>query len=192
MCLYSSPYRQNDYGQIGSGSNENAVVPRFVEGVDHVSKVTCGANHSLALTGTIMIHRQYTKFCPMLQYLCQVPVTSLSLICSIISWPCTHYARFYFHKNTPAQISWTTSLPHRADVTSQELSLCTSKITYFTQFYANIRALKPSIGTSPERGRQGERERKRERVLARIWPWLLIHNSHCLLHTFQNSFRLWR
>ncbi|XP_027132478.1 probable E3 ubiquitin-protein ligase HERC2 isoform X3 [Larimichthys crocea] len=42
---------QNDYGQIGSGSNENAVVPRFVEGVDHVSKVTCGANHSLALTG---------------------------------------------------------------------------------------------------------------------------------------------
>ncbi|TKS78881.1 BTB domain-containing protein 1 Regulator of chromosome condensation and [Collichthys lucidus] len=42
---------QNDYGQIGSGSNGNAVVPRFVEGVDHVSKVTCGANHSLALTG---------------------------------------------------------------------------------------------------------------------------------------------
>ncbi|XP_039875034.1 protein RCC2-like isoform X2 [Simochromis diagramma] len=42
---------QNDYGQIGSGSNENAVVPRFVERVDHVSKVTCGANHNLALTG---------------------------------------------------------------------------------------------------------------------------------------------
>ncbi|XP_051279711.1 X-linked retinitis pigmentosa GTPase regulator-like isoform X2 [Dicentrarchus labrax] len=42
---------QNDYGQIGSGSNENVVVPRFVECVDHVSKVTCGANHNLALTG---------------------------------------------------------------------------------------------------------------------------------------------
>lgn len=56
MCLCSSPYRQNDYGQVGSGSNENAVVPRFVECVDHVSKVTCGANHSLALTGTVM-HR---------------------------------------------------------------------------------------------------------------------------------------
>lgn len=54
MCLYSSPYRQNDYGQIGSGSNENVVVPRFVECVDHVSKVTCEANHNLALTGTVM------------------------------------------------------------------------------------------------------------------------------------------
>ncbi|XP_073322767.1 uncharacterized protein [Pagrus major] len=42
---------QNDYGQVGNGSNENAVVPRFVECVDHVSKVTCGANHNLALTG---------------------------------------------------------------------------------------------------------------------------------------------
>ncbi|XP_047185060.1 uncharacterized protein LOC118313456 isoform X2 [Scophthalmus maximus] len=42
---------QNDYGQIGSGSNENVVVPRFVECVGHVSKVTCGANHNLALTG---------------------------------------------------------------------------------------------------------------------------------------------
>nr|XP_020450252.1 ultraviolet-B receptor UVR8-like [Monopterus albus] len=42
---------QNDYGQIGSGSNENVVIPRFVESVSHVSKVTCGANHSLALTG---------------------------------------------------------------------------------------------------------------------------------------------
>ncbi|XP_039658210.1 ultraviolet-B receptor UVR8-like [Perca fluviatilis] len=42
---------QNDYGQIGSGSEENVVIPRFVEGVDHVSKVTCGANHNLALTG---------------------------------------------------------------------------------------------------------------------------------------------
>ncbi|XP_050931268.1 E3 ubiquitin-protein ligase HERC2 [Lates calcarifer] len=42
---------QNDYGQIGSGSNENAVVPHFVECVGHVSKVTCGANHNLALTG---------------------------------------------------------------------------------------------------------------------------------------------
>ncbi|XP_067463736.1 uncharacterized protein [Thunnus thynnus] len=41
---------QNDYGQIGSGSNENVIVPRFVECVDHVSKVTCGANHNLALT----------------------------------------------------------------------------------------------------------------------------------------------
>ncbi len=54
MCLYSSPYRHNDYGQVGCGSNENAVVPRFVEGVDHVSKVTCGANHNLALTGTVI------------------------------------------------------------------------------------------------------------------------------------------
>ncbi|XP_059192690.1 uncharacterized protein LOC131974411 [Centropristis striata] len=42
---------QNDYGQIGSGSDENVVVPRFVECVDRVSKVTCGANHNLALTG---------------------------------------------------------------------------------------------------------------------------------------------
>ncbi|XP_071338757.1 uncharacterized protein [Trachinotus anak] len=42
---------QNDYGQIGSGSNENVVVPRLVECVGHVSKVTCGANHNLALTG---------------------------------------------------------------------------------------------------------------------------------------------
>ncbi|XP_028269737.1 ultraviolet-B receptor UVR8-like [Parambassis ranga] len=41
---------QNDYGQIGSGSNENAVVPHLVECVDHVSKVTCGANHNLVLT----------------------------------------------------------------------------------------------------------------------------------------------
>ncbi|XP_049433990.1 probable E3 ubiquitin-protein ligase HERC2 isoform X1 [Epinephelus fuscoguttatus] len=41
----------NDYGQIGSGSDETVVVPRFVERVDHVSKVTCGANHNLALTG---------------------------------------------------------------------------------------------------------------------------------------------
>lgn len=32
----------------------------------------------------------------------------------------------------------------------------------------------------------------RERELVRVWPWLLIHNSHWLLHTFQNSFRLWR
>ncbi|KAK2837410.1 hypothetical protein Q5P01_014622 [Channa striata] len=43
--------RQNDYGQIGSGSNENAVVPRFVECVHHVSKAACGANHNLVLTG---------------------------------------------------------------------------------------------------------------------------------------------
>ncbi|XP_038560576.1 RCC1 domain-containing protein RUG3, mitochondrial-like isoform X1 [Micropterus salmoides] len=42
---------QNDYGQIGCGSNENVVVPRFVECVHHVSKVTCGSNHNLALTG---------------------------------------------------------------------------------------------------------------------------------------------
>ncbi|XP_040897961.1 ultraviolet-B receptor UVR8-like [Toxotes jaculatrix] len=42
---------QNDYGQIGSGSNENVVVPRFVECVGHVSKVACGANHNLVLTG---------------------------------------------------------------------------------------------------------------------------------------------
>ncbi|XP_068422589.1 uncharacterized protein [Clinocottus analis] len=42
---------QNDYGQIGCGSDENVVVPRFVEFVDRVSKVTCGANHNLALTG---------------------------------------------------------------------------------------------------------------------------------------------
>lgn len=54
ICFCSSPYRQNDYGQVGSGSNENAVVPRFVRGVDHVLKVACGANHNLALTGTVM------------------------------------------------------------------------------------------------------------------------------------------
>ncbi|XP_062236164.1 uncharacterized protein LOC133933229 isoform X1 [Platichthys flesus] len=42
---------QNDYGQIGSGPNENVVIPRFVERVGRVSKVTCGANHNLALTG---------------------------------------------------------------------------------------------------------------------------------------------
>lgn len=53
-CLRSSPNRQNDYGQIGSGSKENVVIPRFVEFEDRVSKVTCGANHNLALTGTIM------------------------------------------------------------------------------------------------------------------------------------------
>ncbi|XP_034547960.1 secretion-regulating guanine nucleotide exchange factor-like isoform X2 [Notolabrus celidotus] len=45
---------QNDYGQIGSGSNANAVIPHFVEGVGHVLKVTCGANHNLALTGTVI------------------------------------------------------------------------------------------------------------------------------------------
>ncbi|KAI3372475.1 hypothetical protein L3Q82_022961 [Scortum barcoo] len=44
---------QNDYGQIGCGSNENAVVPRFLECMGRVSKVTCGANHNLALTGTV-------------------------------------------------------------------------------------------------------------------------------------------
>ncbi|XP_075899954.1 uncharacterized protein LOC142899910 isoform X4 [Nelusetta ayraudi] len=42
---------QNDYGQVGSGSNENAVVPRFVQGVGHVLTVACGANHNLVLTG---------------------------------------------------------------------------------------------------------------------------------------------
>ncbi|CAK6950123.1 probable E3 ubiquitin-protein ligase HERC2 isoform X4 [Scomber scombrus] len=42
---------QNDYGQIGIGSNENVTVPCFVECLVHVSKVTCGANHNLALTG---------------------------------------------------------------------------------------------------------------------------------------------
>lgn len=52
-CLYSCPRRQNDYGQIGSGSNETAIIPRFLECVDNVSKVTCGANHNLALTGTV-------------------------------------------------------------------------------------------------------------------------------------------
>nr|XP_043881120.1 ultraviolet-B receptor UVR8-like [Solea senegalensis] len=41
----------NDYGQIGSGSNESVVIPRFVECVGRVSKVTCGANHNLVLTG---------------------------------------------------------------------------------------------------------------------------------------------
>lgn len=54
MFLCYSPYRQNDYGQIGSGSTESVVVPRFVEGVGRVSKVTCGSNHNLALTGTVM------------------------------------------------------------------------------------------------------------------------------------------
>lgn len=52
LCPCSFPHRQNDYGQAGNGSNENAVVPQFVEFVDRVSKVTCGANHNLALTGT--------------------------------------------------------------------------------------------------------------------------------------------
>ncbi|XP_028312829.1 ultraviolet-B receptor UVR8-like [Gouania willdenowi] len=41
----------NDYGQIGSGSNESVVVPHFVERVGPASKVTCGANHNLVLTG---------------------------------------------------------------------------------------------------------------------------------------------
>ncbi|KAM3610216.1 uncharacterized protein V6R79_000862 [Siganus canaliculatus] len=56
---------QNDYGQVGSGSNENAVVPRLVEFVDghhHVSKVTCGANHNLALTGKIIKHKQMSIY----------------------------------------------------------------------------------------------------------------------------------
>lgn len=75
----------------------------------------------------------------------------------------------------------------RVDVTSLELSLCASKFTYFTQFYANIRAPEAlDQHITWERDKEGERGRER------IWPWLLIHNSHCLLHTFQNSFRLWR
>nr|XP_057926327.1 uncharacterized protein LOC131127936 [Doryrhamphus excisus] len=41
----------NDCGQIGSGSDGNVIIPHFVEGLDRVSKVICGANHSLALTG---------------------------------------------------------------------------------------------------------------------------------------------
>lgn len=53
MCLYS-PHRQNDYGQIGCGSNENVAVPLFVDCLDHVSKVTCGENHNLVLTGTVI------------------------------------------------------------------------------------------------------------------------------------------
>lgn len=52
FCIHFS-HRQNDYGQIGCGSHENVVVPRFVEHLDRVSKVTCGANHNLALTGTV-------------------------------------------------------------------------------------------------------------------------------------------
>ncbi|CAL8346786.1 unnamed protein product [Lota lota] len=41
----------NDYGQIGCDSSDGVVVPHFVERLSRVSKVTCGANHNLALTG---------------------------------------------------------------------------------------------------------------------------------------------
>ncbi|XP_055367542.1 uncharacterized protein LOC114861926 isoform X6 [Betta splendens] len=47
----------NDCGQIGCGSTENAPVPRFVELAGPVSKVTCGANHNLALTGDGRLHQ---------------------------------------------------------------------------------------------------------------------------------------
>lgn len=63
-----------------------------------------------------------------------------------------------FCKKAPAQITRTLSLRHGSDVTSHELSLCASKFTYFTQFYANIRALKPSIRTSPEKETRRERD----------------------------------
>lgn len=82
MCLYSSPYRQNDYGQIGSGSNENVVVPRLVERVGRVSKVTCGANHNLALTGTdsaLMRIFSFLKFQNAAVYYCCPHLHSLFL-----------------------------------------------------------------------------------------------------------------
>ncbi|CAL8296708.1 unnamed protein product [Gadus morhua 'NCC'] len=41
----------NEYGQVGGDSSDCVVVPRFVDGLSHVSKVACGANHCLALTG---------------------------------------------------------------------------------------------------------------------------------------------
>lgn len=125
-----------------------------------------------------------------------LPFTSLSIMFSSIQKaapvidPSPIMLDFIFHKMPQHNSSPTVFLRDGTDVTSHELSLRASKFTCFTQFYANIRALKSSISTSSER--ETRREGERERELARIWPWLLIHNSHCLLHTFQNSFRLWR
>ncbi|XP_077417923.1 protein RCC2-like isoform X2 [Vanacampus margaritifer] len=48
-----------DYGQIGSSSGENVIIPSFVEVLDHVAQVSCGANHSLALTG--LVQEQHNK-----------------------------------------------------------------------------------------------------------------------------------
>lgn len=201
MCLYFSPHRQNDYGQIGIGSNENVTVPRFVECLVHVSKVTCGANHNLALTGTEM-------HCAMQLYITFKIFSSLDkqLKCLIVHMLCIPYTTSPFFFNVlphtrsesyqwPFRPSWFKPVRfisynppvQRVDVTSLELSLCASKFTYFTQFYANIRAPQAlDQHITWERDKEGERGRER------IWPWLLIHNSHCLLHTFQNSFRLWR
>ncbi|XP_035234359.1 probable E3 ubiquitin-protein ligase HERC2 [Anguilla anguilla] len=41
----------NDYGQIGSRSCEDAAVPRFVEDLENITSIACGANHNLALSG---------------------------------------------------------------------------------------------------------------------------------------------
>ncbi|KAG5841069.1 hypothetical protein ANANG_G00195670 [Anguilla anguilla] len=44
-------FRANDYGQIGSRSCEDAAVPRFVEDLENITSIACGANHNLALSG---------------------------------------------------------------------------------------------------------------------------------------------
>lgn len=62
------------------------------------------------------------------------------------------------------QIRLTVSLGNKPDVTSHELSRCALKFTCFTQFYANIRALKPSIGTSPVSETRSQRERVSENM----------------------------
>ncbi|KAJ8380572.1 hypothetical protein SKAU_G00013500, partial [Synaphobranchus kaupii] len=40
----------NDYGQIGTRCCEDATVPRFVEDLDNITSIACGANHNLALS----------------------------------------------------------------------------------------------------------------------------------------------
>lgn len=99
-----------------------------------------------------------------------MPVTSLSLICSnkqevdpIID-PSPIMLDFIFRKTRRHKSAGQYLLKKGADVTRHELSPRASKFTYFTQFYANIRALKPSIGTSPERETRGERERVSENM----------------------------
>ncbi|KAL7391855.1 hypothetical protein ABVT39_015765 [Epinephelus coioides] len=133
----------NDYGQIGSGSDETVVVPRFVERVDHVSKVTCGANHNLALTDFLFHQTHQHKSAG--RYLKEMELTSLLMSCHRVL------------QSSPTLLNF-------------------------------MRISEPSSPRSAHHLR--ERQGGRETELARIWPWLLIHNSHCLLHTFQNSFRL--
>ncbi|KAJ8414930.1 hypothetical protein AAFF_G00024530 [Aldrovandia affinis] len=65
-CLYSAKSLQtpeqgiprnlispgvNDYGQIGTRSCEDATVPQFVEDLENITRIACGANHNLALSG---------------------------------------------------------------------------------------------------------------------------------------------